>query len=203
MTYQVQNYDHLLGTPGFSDGLLKNHFSLYKGYVNNVNTMVAEFTHMLRENRMGTRAYADMKRRFGWEFNGMRLHELYFGGMAKNPAERDDDSLLARQMASDFGSAEEWEKAFRAMGAMRGVGWVYTVFDPVGDSLYNVWVNEHDSNVLAGTFPVLIMDVWEHAFMLDYGVQREGYINAYFKAIDWNVAERRFQDARRGEPAVR
>lgn len=195
MSYQVKNFNHLLGTAGFSDALLKNHFALYKGYVDNTNKYVEEFTALLKKGEIDTPAYAEMKRRFTWEFNGMKLHELYFGGMIKDGEKLHKDSPLAEQMKKDFGSVAAWQKAFRAMGAMRGVGWVLLCFDPDEPSLYNVWINEHNVNWPAGTSPVMIMDVWEHAFMLDYGVKRDGYLDAFMEAVDWRAAEDRFQAA--------
>src|SRR3990167_7825490 len=83
MTYTAQNFDHLLGLKGFSDQLLQNHFKLYQGYVTNTNKLLEAFAAMEKEGKTGTPEYAELKRRFGWEFNGMRLHELYFGNMKK------------------------------------------------------------------------------------------------------------------------
>jgi superoxide dismutase, Fe-Mn family len=202
MAYEAKNYDHLLGTPGFSDKLLKDHFTLYQGYVAQTNKLVEEFTAMLKEGKTAGPRYAEMKRRFGWEFNGMRLHELYFGGMAKGGKPFDKESDLARQMKEDFGSVEAWEKAFKAVGAMRGIGWAMLCYDPQEPSLYNVWINEHNANLLAGTTPLLILDVFEHAFMTDYGVKRDGYIEAFFKAVDWSAVLNRFQSAAAKELAL-
>jgi superoxide dismutase, Fe-Mn family len=195
MPYQARSFDHLLGTPGFSDPLLKDHFTLYQGYVTNTNKLVEELTRLVNEHKAGTPAYAEIKRHLGWEFNGMRLHEIYFGNMAKNSSALDPDSDLARQMKEDFGSVDQWRQSFRAVGEMRGVGWALLCYDPDGKSLYNVWINEHDTGWLAGTVPVLLMDVWEHAFLRDYGIKRPGYIDAFLKAANWTVANQRFQRA--------
>lgn len=192
MNYIPKNYDHLLGTPGFGDQLLKNHFTLYQGYVTNTNKLTDALSAMLKEGRTGLPEYAELKRRFGWEFGGMRLHELYFGNMKNGGAPMEAGMKLSEKMNVDFGSYTEWEKDFKASGTMRGIGWTILYYDPTGDRLFNAWVNEHDMGHLAGCVPLLILDVFEHAYMLDYGLKRADYIEAFFKAIDWQAAEDRF-----------
>lgn len=190
--YQAQDYTRLLGTAGFSDVLLNNHFTLYQGYVKNTNLLLEKLDALLKSDQASTPEYAELSRRLGWEFNGMRLHEYYFENMSKEPAAHDASSALMQKMIAEFGSHENWEKDFRAVGAMRGIGWVVMYYDRVGDRLINMWVNEHDVGHLAGCVPLLVMDVFEHAFMVDYGLKRADYIAAFFAAIDWSVVEGRF-----------
>ena len=192
MSYEPKNFDHLLGTEGFSDQLLKNHFMLYQGYVANTNKMLDLMMNMLKDGKANTPEYAELKRRFGWEFNGMRLHEYYFENMTKKPAEIKKDAPVFKQIMKDFGSREQWENGFKAVGAMRGIGWVILCYDQIGKRLFNVWINEHDAGHLAGAIPLLVMDVFEHAFMIDYGLKRADYITAFFKAVDWNMVAKRF-----------
>ena len=192
MTYEPKTYDHLLGTPGFSDQLLKNHFTLYQGYVKNVNIMNEELDVLLRDGKAGIPAYAELTRRFGWEFNGMRLHELYFGNMAKTATSPIGEGPLSVSIKEAYGTHENWEKDFRAVSGMRGIGWAILYYDPVGRQIFNVWVNEHDTGHLAGATPLLVLDVFEHAYMLDYGIKKADYIEAFFRAIDWGVVESRF-----------
>lgn len=191
MPFQPINFDHLLGTPGFSEVLLKNHFTLYQGYVTNTNKLSDLLKAMIKDGKIGTPEYAELKRRFGWEFNGMRLHELYFGNMTKNIKTLDKNSLFAKQVSQDFGSYDSWEKDFKGSGAMRGIGWVISYFDPQSKQIFNIWVNEHDVGHLSGTIPLVIMDVFEHAYMIDYGLKKIDYIEAFFKAIDWDVVNKR------------
>lgn len=186
--YVAKKYEHLLGLEGFSDTLLKNHFTLYEGYVANTNKVSDSLTDATKQ---GTPEYAELKRRFGWEFNGMRLHEYYFGNMAKGAAVLDGSSVLAKKLVEQFGSVEAFEKDFRATGAMRGIGWVILAYDKDTDRLFNTWINEHDAGHLAGAVPLLVMDVFEHSFMIDYGLKRADYIAAFWKAIDWKVVEKR------------
>jgi superoxide dismutase, Fe-Mn family len=197
MRYEAMNYEKLLGTAGFSNQLLTNHFTLYNGYVANTNKLMEELAELEKQGKAGTPQYAEMKRRFGWEFDGMRLHELYFGNMAKSGSAMDKGGKLFAKIIEDFGSVENWEKAFKAAGAMRGIGWAILYYDPTGNQLLNTWINEHDAGHLAAATPILIMDVFEHAFMIDYGLKRADYIEAFFKAIDWTAVQKRFDAAPR------
>lgn len=194
MIYEPKRFDHLIGTKGFSEQLLKNHFALYQGYVTNTNKLFEALNTALKEGKVGTTEYAEMKRRFGWEFNGMRLHEYYFGNMTKEGVEIDRGSKLYEKILEDFGSYESWEKDFKATGAMRGIGWSILYYDPVVGRLFNSWINEHDVGHPSGAVPILIMDVFEHAYMIDYGLKRADYMEAFFKAIDWNVVAKRLND---------
>ncbi len=190
MTYEAKNYDRLLGTKGFSDTLLKNHFTLYQGYVTNTNKAV----DLLSKTEKGTPQYAELKRRFGWEWSGMRLHELYFDNMTREAIPFSPDSSLGKKITADFGSFDEWAKDFKATGAIRGIGWAVLYYDKTADKLFNAWVNEHDLGHLAGAAPILIMDVFEHAFMVDYGLKRADYIEAFFNAVCWKTAGARFKE---------
>ncbi len=192
MAYEAKNFEHLLGAEGFSETLLKNHFTLYQGYVTNTNKLSDILGQMAKDGKTAVPEYAELKRRFGWEFNGMRLHEYYFANMKKGGNPLDPSSKLGQKINQEFGSYETWLKDFKATGTMRGIGWVVLSQDIPGQRLFNTWVNEHDLGLLAGSKPILIMDVFEHAFMIDYGLKRADYIEAYFKAADWSEAEKRF-----------
>ena len=189
MLYTAKDYSKLIGMEGFGETLLKNHFTLYQGYVTNTNKLMETLGQMLKEGKTATPEYAELKRRFGWEFNGMRLHEYYFenlggkGGLDKN-------SALYKKISEDFGSYEAWEKDFRGVGTMRGIGWAVLYHDPLGGKLFNFWINEHDVAHPAGCTPLLILDIFEHAFMVDYGLKRADYIEAFFKNINWKETER-------------
>jgi len=190
MTYAAKEYARLIGTPGFSDALLKNHFTLYQGYLTNTNKELDILEQLLKEGKAATPEYAELKRRLGWEFNGMRLHEYYFDNLG-GTAPLDADSKLAKKLVESFGSIDAWEKDFRATGAMRGIGWTVLYQDSVEGKLINFWINEHDEGHPAGGIPILVMDVFEHAYMLDFGLKRADYIDVFFKSIDWKTAESR------------
>ncbi len=194
MAYTAKDYSALVGLPGFSETLLKNHFTLYQGYVANTNKVLDTLDAMLKDGKAGTPEYAELKRRLGWEFDGMRLHEFYFENLGASPMAR--DGALAQKLAADFGSYENWEKDFKATGAMRGIGWTILYQDPVNGRLINFWINEHDVAHPAGCTPLLVMDVFEHAFMIDYGLKRADYITAFFNNIKWGAVEARVKESR-------
>jgi Fe-Mn family superoxide dismutase len=190
MPYAAKDYGKLIGMTGFSETLLKNHFALYQGYVTNTNKVWDALQAMLKEGKTATPEYAEMKRRFGWEFNGMRLHELYFDNLG-GKGTLNKSGKLAKLLPGAYGSVEAWEKDFRATGAMRGIGWVVLYQDDTNGWLFNQWISEHDGGHPAGCRPILIMDVFEHAYMLDYGLKKADYIEAFFKNINWDVVEAR------------
>lgn len=189
--YQAKDYSHLIGTPGFSERLLTNHFTLYQGYVTNTNTLLEKLT-ALREQGQIAQEYNELQRRFGWEFDGMRLHEYYFDNLSKEKKLLDPDHELTKQIVRDFGSVDLWKKDFQNIGKMRGIGWAALYYDPQAGRLFNVWIGEHNENHLPGCTLLVIMDMWEHAFMVDYNLNKAEYIEAFFQAIHWEVVTERF-----------
>ena len=191
--YQPENYENLIGIKGFSEQLLRDHFTLYNGYVTNFNKLNDILVTIEKEGKFGSPEYAELNRRFGWEFNGMRLHEYYFENLIKEFHALENNSKLYSAIEKEFGSYEMWEKDFKAMGAMRGVGWVILYHDKIADRLFNVWINEHDVGHFAGAAPLLVMDVFEHAYLTDYGLGRKDYIEKFMSIIDWSAAENRYK----------
>jgi Fe-Mn family superoxide dismutase len=192
MPYSAKDYANLIGMQGFSEVLLKNHFTLYQGYVKNTNKLLDDTVRLCRDNKTEMPDYAEQKRRLGWEFNGMRLHELYFGNLGgKSPVDKNGN--LSRQLTEHFGSFENWEKDFKATGMMRGIGWSILYQDTVSGRLINFWINEHDTGHPAGCNPLLIMDLFEHAFMTDYQTKKADYIEAFMKNINWSAVENRLE----------
>lgn len=190
MTYTAKNFDHLLGLPGFSETLLKNHFILYQGYITNSNKLRDLLGTMLKEGKQATPEYAELTRRFGWEFNGMRLHELYFGNLSKTPTKASGALKIA--IEREFGSIELWEKDMRAICSMRGIGWGVLHYDMSTNKMFNCWINEHDVGHLTTCAPLIVIDVFEHAFLTDYGIKRADYVDAIFKVLDFTQAEHLF-----------
>ncbi|MBI4432541.1 MAG: superoxide dismutase [Candidatus Omnitrophica bacterium] len=194
IAYKPRDFGYLLGLSGFSDELLKNHFKLYEGYVKNTNELADQLASAKTAEEQKSPETAELRRRFGWEFNGMRLHEYYFGNMGRDSAPLARNSALFRKLSEQFGTFENWKKSFSAAGAMRGIGWLVLAYDTYGDRLLNVWINEHDTGWLVGSEPLLILDVFEHAFMMDYGMEKDKYIAAFWNAVHWGEVERRFEE---------
>lgn len=199
--YQIKNFDHLLGKiPGLSDDLLKMHFKLYEGYVNNTNTLLQKLQSIDLNDKNRAQEFAGLKRLLGWEFNGMLLHEYYFENLGKTPFLNENSAFLAK-VNQDFGSYENWKKDFIATGLMRGIGWVVTYVDPKSHRLVNEWINEHDVGHLSGGKPLLIMDVFEHAYISQFGLERNKYIDIFFDNINWEIVEKRSQEQKEDKKA--
>jgi superoxide dismutase, Fe-Mn family len=191
--YNPKKFEELIGLKGFSEKMLRNHFTLYEGYVKNTNSLL-EF---LDAKESGTPEYSELQRRFGWEWNGMRLHELYFENMTQGSSEFDSESELGKKIEKIYGSYENWKKNFSAVGAMRGIGWVVLYYDSVSEELFNAWVNEHSDGHFAGCAPILVMDVFEHAYMTDYEIKKTDYIESFMKVISWQVVSARFESSKK------
>lgn len=192
MKYEIKKFENFSGIEGFSEQIFRNHFTLYEGYVNNVNRLNDILVALEKENKFSTPEFSELNRRFSWEWNGMRLHELYFSNLIKGGRELKNNSEFYKKIVEEWGSFESWAKDFKGLGAMRGIGWVVLYYDRQDGRLFNVWINEHDTGHFAGAVPLLVMDVFEHAYMIDYGLKRVDYIEAFFKVIDWSVIKDRF-----------
>lgn len=195
-TYTAKKWD-LSGLQGISDATLEMHFGLYEGYVQNTNALI-EQTAELRDRGQAAGSnpkFAELIRRMGWEFNGMRLHEYYFDNLTSKPRELTSGSLY-EQLGSSYGDFETWRKDFFAVGGMRGVGWAIAFYDPASQQIGNYWVEQHHEGNLAGFVPVVVMDCWEHAFIKDYKPSERGkYIEAFYANLDWSACEERLSRA--------
>ncbi len=204
--YREQSFGHLKGLAGISDRQIAEHLALYAGYVRQVNRLNEELAELRLRGRGNAShpEFAELTRRLGFEYNGMILHEYYFSGL--RPAADvmpPQDSKLANALTEAFGSVDQWQIAFKAIAAMRGVGWVILFQDPVTKQLSDHWISVHQNGVPAGFKPLLVMDVWEHAFMRDYrATERALYIDAFFRNIDWEMVERRLEKDIAIRPAV-
>jgi Fe-Mn family superoxide dismutase len=204
--YTPQQFDHLQGLDGISDAQLAEHFTLYEGYVKQVNALNEQLDGMVRRGKpSGTDPhFAELTRHLGFEYNGMILHEYYFSNLRRGAEPAPGaGSGLARALGEWFGSVERWKADFQAIGGMRGVGWAVLFQDPVTDRLVNHWIELHQDGPPAGFKPLLVMDVWEHAFMRDYkATEKAQYIEAFFRNVDWACVERRLVERAAIRPAA-
>lgn len=190
--YEIKDFSHLIGNvAGLDDALLKMHFKLYEGYVNNTNAILQKLQLLGSTGQNRTPEFAALKRLLGWEFDGMLLHEYYFENLGgKTPL--DVNSALAAKINQDFGSYDQWKADFIATGLIRGIGWVVAYIEPKNGRLVNEWINEHDLGHLAGGTPLLIMDVFEHAYITQFALDRAKYIDVFFANINWDAVSKRF-----------
>ena len=194
--YKQRTFD-LHGLTGISDQTLEVHFGLYGGYVKNTNLLNEQLVELSGQGQTATPTYAELTRRLGFEYNGMVLHEWYFGNLTRGGGGGiATSSALGRAIGESFGDIDTWRKDFAAIGSMRGVGWAVTYLDPATGRLSNHWITLHEDGNIAGFKPVVVMDVWEHAFLLDYKpAERPKYIEAFLANLDVDAAEARFTGA--------
>jgi len=200
-TYKTKAFD-LHGLTGISDKTLEMHFKLYEGYVKETNRLNEKIAEILKDGKVDHEempAYSELTRRLGFEYNGMVLHEYYFGNLRrKGEGEPDKSSPFRKAAGQSFGDFETWKTDFVSAGKMRGVGWAICYEDLENGRLSNHWITLHEVGNVAGFNPILVMDVWEHAFLLDYKpAERPKYIDAFFANLDWKAVEQRLRPAGR------
>ena len=196
-SYQAKQFD-LSGLSGISDQTLEMHFKLYEGYVKETNKLTEKIAEFLQDGKVDQEempAYSELTRRLGFEYNGMVLHEYYFGNMKRQGAGDPNRSSAFFQAAeASFGSYDIWKADFVSVGKMRGVGWAICYQNPANGRISNHWITLHETGNVSGFVPVLVMDVWEHAFLLDYKpAERPKYIEAFFSNIDWEAVTGRLR----------
>jgi Fe-Mn family superoxide dismutase len=198
VAYKAKTFD-LSGLTGISDQTLEMHFKLYQGYVNATNELSERIGELLQGGSIAAEkmsTYSELTRRLGFEYNGMILHEYYFGNMKKQGGGEAGKGSFRSAVESTFGSFDLWKTDFVSIGKMRGVGWAICYKDPMNGRISNHWITLHEINNIAGFVPVLVMDVWEHAFLLDYKpAERPKYIESFLANVDWDVVDKRHSAA--------
>jgi len=185
---EAKTFPHLQGLDGIGAAQLEQHYKLYNGYVVNTNTLMEKIPTLT----VGSPEWAELKRRLGFEINGVVLHELYFANMTPNGGTPSPSSKFVAKVSETYGSYDAWEADFKATGKMRGIGWAITYQCSCTGNLVNMWISDHENGHPAGFTPVLVMDVWEHAYTVDYTpTERPTYIDAFFKNINWSEVESR------------
>lgn len=176
---------------GLSEKQITEHLKLYAGYVKNTNELIAKLDKGVTEN-WDAYTMAELRRRLGFEFNGMRLHEYYFSQFESTLGASSTD--LKHVIEKQYGSPDAWRVQVTAAASARGIGWVLFVRDRVSDKLLIQWVSDHDIGMLADVDIIMALDVWEHAYLLDYLPSgKKDYIAAFFDNLNWAVLESRFK----------
>jgi len=194
--YKPQQFN-LSRLNGISDETLEMHFKLYEGYVKETNNLSERINEFIADGKVDQEelpAYSELTRRLGFEYNGMVLHEYYFDNLKSGggPGDPTQTSKFSKAAESAFGSYDIWKADFVGIGKMRGVGWAICYQNPANGRLSNHWITLHETGNVAGFTPILVMDVWEHAYLLDYKpAERPKYIEAFFSNIDWTTVEER------------
>jgi Fe-Mn family superoxide dismutase len=194
MNYQEQRFD-LPVLAGISPKQIEVHLKLYAGYVANLNKLQDTLVSLMADSEKNAYALSEVKRRLAFEFDGMRMHEYYFSQWEKGVVAPNSAGALATSLARQYGTMENWMNEFRAVGMMRGIGWCVLYFDPKAGIFHNAWVGDHEFGQLSGLPVILAMDMWEHAYMVDFvPADKSKYVEAFFANLNWDVMETRFKE---------
>jgi Fe-Mn family superoxide dismutase len=203
MAVKAKNFEHLIGKlEGFSEGQLTQHFELYKGYVkklNEIREMIAAipYDERVEKSNFSFGEYSELRRREATPYNGVYLHELYFENLGAARREAKPSGDLRSAIEGAFGSVSNWEMDLEACGTTATNGWVLLTFDEKDHMLHHNQVFEHADRVMVGTRPVLALDTWEHAFMIDYGTDKTSYMKAFLRNVNWQTVNERFENVSR------
>lgn len=189
---------------GISEKTISGHLKLYEGYVKHANLVLEQIEEMAKDSDPSTssgqgNAYAlgELQRRFAFEFDGMRNHEYYFMLLEDGPKPLPEDCALGKALAETWGGIEAFMNRFTAIALTRGIGWAMLLYDKHTDRLLTQWVDEQHLGHLVGLMPIVPLDVWEHAYLLDYiPSEKKKYVEAYLKAINWETANEWFENVR-------
>ena len=193
--YQEQKFN-LPTLDGLSEKQIAVHLGLYAGYVKFLNTLLSVEADLKKDSEKNAYALGEVHRRLGFEVDGMRMHEYYFESL-EHGAQSMSDGALKSALAAQYGSFDAWLAEFKAVGMMRGIGWVVLYYDPKEKRFMNAWVADHELGQLAGLPIILPMDMWEHAYMVDYvPAEKKNYIEAFLKNVNWEVVEKRFAEVK-------
>ncbi len=193
--FEEQKFN-LGGLKGISGKTIEEHLKLYAGYVKNTNLVLQKIDELAQDSEKNAYALGEVQRRFGFEYDGMRNHEVYFESLSNGPTSLSDESPLKKAVTEEWGSFENWLARFKAIALTRGVGWAILYYDPKGMCLLNAFVEDHQLGQLVGCVPVLALDMWEHAFVADYQPSgKKQYVEDFFANLNWSKIETNFTDA--------
>ena len=193
--YKPVDFSYLLGkVKGIDDDLLKIHFKLYEGLVGATNVALAEIEKANSNGVKNMVEYSSIQKQLSFFFNGMRLHELYFGVMCGDNMEKKDNELV-KAIEQSFGSFNKWKANFMATGNIPGVGFVALLRDKVNGKMHNTWINEFNVGELIGVDILLVMDMWEHAFLCQFGLDTKKYQETFLNNVNWSIVSERFKNS--------
>lgn len=197
MQYTAKKFN-LPTLTGISGKQVEVHLGLYEGYVKHINLLRKQITELeTLDKEKYAYAVTETRRRLGFEFNGMRMHEFYFSQWEKNSegdaTEEPRDGMLAKAVVEKYSSWEGFIEHFKTVAMSRGIGWTILYYDHEGKTMHTAWVTDHELGQLGGLTVILAMDMWEHAYMIDYlPAEKQQYIEAFFKNLNWSTIEERF-----------
>jgi Fe-Mn family superoxide dismutase len=178
---------------GLSKRSLDEHIKLYEGYVKNANAIQMMIAELSMDADKNAYTVNELRRRFSFEFNGMRNHEIYFSQLVGGPRPLPVDSALHEMITRQFGSFDGWVAQFTSLALTRGIGWAMLSQDLALGTLIQGWVDEQHLGQLAGTKIIFALDMWEHSYVADYMPSgKKQYVTDYIAAVNWEAVSARF-----------
>lgn len=181
---------------GISAKTVEEHLKLYAGYVKHSNLILEKIEELAMDSEKNAYALGEVQRRFGFEYNGIRNHEIYFESLSGGANDLEEGSRLKEQIEKDFGSFDGWLNKFKATALTRGIGWAMLYWDKKDGRLLNAWIDEQHLGQLQDCAPIIALDMWEHSFVADYQPSgKKNYIEDFFENLNWKVVEENFTKA--------
>lgn len=198
MSLFIEQKFNIPALKGISEKTIEEHLKLYAGYVKHTNLVLEKIKGLKEDGEKNAYALGEVNRRFGFEFNGMRNHEVYFGSLEGGATSLSPESPLAKMIAERFGSFDAWLAEFKAIALTRGIGWAMLYFDPVSQKLLNAWIDEQHLGQLQNCTLILGLDMWEHSYVADYQPSgKKHYVEDFFGNLNWSVVEGNVEKAKK------
>lgn len=192
-TYTAKTFS-LPELKGLSPNAVMGHIKLYEGYVKHTNLILEKIAELSKDAEANAYAIAETQRRFGFEFNGMKNHEYFFGQFEGGSVARAEGSELEKAIAEEWGSFDAWLARFKTLALTRGIGWAMLYRDRDTGQLVNAWIDEQHLGQLNSCDIILALDMWEHSYLLDYIPSKKNeYVESLFENLNWSVVEKRFK----------
>ena len=178
---------------GISTKNIEEHLKLYVGYVNQANLVLEKINELSENAEVNMDILSGLQKRFGFEYNGIRNHEVYFSSLSGNANILKEKSKLRETISSEWGSFEKWLALFKVIATTRGIGWAMLYFDKKENRPFNAWIDEQHLGQLQDCTPIIALDMWEHAYLFDYvPSEKKKYIEAFFENLNWENIEKNF-----------
>ncbi len=183
--FEAEKFKFTKDLEGISLRTLQEHFKLYEGYVKKTNEIQKKVIEADKSEANGVYSFiGELKRQETFAVNGMKLHEVYFAHLGGSGEPKGE---LVKMIERDFGSMDVWKEEMVATG-LSARGWAILAFDFKDDRLHIYGADAQNIGAVWGAIPLIAMDVYEHAYFIDYGTNRKEYVNAFFKNLDWDFA---------------
>lgn len=193
----IEQKFNIVELKGISAKNIEEHLKLYAGYVKNANSIIEMFGKYNADPAANSYILGELGRRFSFEYNGIRNHEVYFASLEGGPKKITDSSSLKKSIIDAWGSFEEWLNTFKSMATTtRGIGWAVLWYDKKDNRVLASWIDEQHIGQLNGCKMILALDMWEHSYVADYQPSgKKQYVEDFFENLNWEVIEENFKNA--------